>query len=134
SARKSALGREAGLIDVGAITRLIAQCDVVLSIMDPGSAVTFARAAADALRSTRRSTLMVDCNAIAPETVHEIARLIEQAGGRFLDAGIIGPPPRGKARTHLYVSGRGAADLECRAGPQLGVHVIGNDIADASAV
>jgi len=35
-----------------------------------------------------------------------------RAGGRFLDAGIIGPPPRGKAKTNLYVSGPGAADLE----------------------
>jgi hypothetical protein len=66
--------------------------------------------------------------------VHEIADLIGQAGGRFLDAGIIGPPPRGKAKTNLYVSGAGAADLEQLAGPQLIVHVIGGGIADASAL
>jgi 3-hydroxyisobutyrate dehydrogenase-like beta-hydroxyacid dehydrogenase len=62
------------------------------------------------------------------------AGLIEQAGGRFLDAGIIGPPPRGKAKTHLYVSGPGAADLEQIAGPQLIVHAIEGGIADASAL
>ena len=60
----------------------------------------FAREAADALRATDRHTLIVDCNAIAPDTVHEMADLVEKAGGRFLDAGIIGPPPRGKARTN----------------------------------
>src|SRR5215831_6545224 len=134
SQRTRALAREAGLTDVGTLTRLVAECDVVLSIMDPGAAVGFARAAADAVRSTGRSTLMVDCNAIAPKTVHAIADLIEQAGGRFLDAGIIGPPPRGKAKTNLYVSGPGAADLEQLAGPQLIVHVIGGGIADASAL
>ena len=106
----------------------------MLSIMDPGSAVNFAREAADALRASGRHTLIVDCNAIAPETVREIAGVIEQAGGRFLDAGIIGPPPRGKAKTHLYVSGPGAADLEQIAGPQLIVHAIGEGIADASAL
>jgi 3-hydroxyisobutyrate dehydrogenase-like beta-hydroxyacid dehydrogenase len=134
SERTRALAREAGITDVGAVTRLVAECDVVLSIMDPGSALDFARAAADALRVTRRRTLIVDCNAIAPDTVHEIAGLLEQSGGRFLDAGIIGLPPRGKTKTRLYVSGPGAADLEQLAGPQLVVHVIGEGIADASAL
>ena len=134
SERTRALAREAGLTDVGSVARLVAECDVVLSIMDPGAALDFARVAADALRATGRHTLIVDCNAIAPDTVHEIAGLIEQAGGRFLDAGIIGPPPRGKAKTNLYLSGPGAAALEQLAGPQLLVHVIGEGIADASAL
>ena len=134
SARTRALAREAGLTDVGTVTRLVAECDVVLSIMDPGAAVDFARVAADALRATGRHTLIVDCNAIAPDTVREIAALIEQAGGRFLDAGIIGPPPRGSAKTNLYVSGPGATDLEQLAEPQLIVHAIGGGIADASAL
>ena len=53
SERTRALAREAGLTDVGTVARLVAECDVVLSIMDPGAAVDFARAAADALRATR---------------------------------------------------------------------------------
>jgi len=134
SERTRALAREAGLVDVGGVARLVEECDVVLSIMDPGAAVAFAQVVADALRATGRHTLIVDCNAIAPDTVHEIANLIEKAGGRFLDAGIIGPPPRGKAKTNLYASGPGAADLEQLAGPQLLVHVIGEGIADASAL
>jgi 3-hydroxyisobutyrate dehydrogenase-like beta-hydroxyacid dehydrogenase len=88
SERSRALARDAGITDVGTVTRLVDECDVVLSIMDPGAAVGFARVAADALRATGRHTLIVDCNAIAPDTVHEIADLIETAGGRFLDAGI----------------------------------------------
>jgi 3-hydroxyisobutyrate dehydrogenase-like beta-hydroxyacid dehydrogenase len=134
SERTRALASEAGLTDVGTVMRLVAECDVVLSIMDPGSAVNFARVAADALRARGRHPLIVDCNAIAPDTVREIAGLIEGAGGRFLDGGIIGPPPRGKAKTHLYVSGPGAGDLEQFAGPQLVVHAIGEGIADASAL
>ena len=134
SERTRALAREAGLTDVGTVTELVAECDVVLSIMDPGAAVDFARVAADALRASGRHTLIVDCNAIAPDTVHEIAGLVEQVGGRFLDAGIIGSPPRGTAIANLYVSGPGAADLEQLAGPQLVVHVIGEGITDASAL
>jgi 3-hydroxyisobutyrate dehydrogenase-like beta-hydroxyacid dehydrogenase len=102
--------------------------------MNPGSAVDFARDAAAALRSTGRKILIADCNAIAPDTVHEIAGIIEGAGGRFLDGGLIGPPPRGKAKVSLYVSGPGAEDLEAIGGAQLVVTVVSQRIADASAL
>ena len=134
SDRSRALAKEAGLTDVGTIERLVRECDVVLSVMNPGAAVDFARDAANALRSSGRKTLIVDCNAIAPDTVHEIAGMIEGAGGRFLDGGIIGPPPRGSAKANLYVSGPGAADLEALGGPQLIVKVVSERLADASAV
>jgi len=134
SDRTRALAREAGLTDAGSIGQLVARCDVVLSIMDPGTAVDFARLAAEGLRASGSKTLIVDCNAIAPDTVRQIAGIIEQGGGRFLDGGIIGPPPRGKAKTNLYVSGPGAGNLEQLAGPQLIVHAIGDGISDASAL
>ncbi|HJQ61652.1 MAG TPA: DUF1932 domain-containing protein [Burkholderiales bacterium] len=134
SERSRTLAREAGLNDVGTVARLVAECEVVLSVMNPGAALDFAREAANAIRAGRHRTLIADCNAISPDTVHEIAALIEAAGGRFIDGGIIGPPPRGKAKTNLYVSGPGACDLEALAGPQLAVHVVSERIADASAL
>src|SRR3954453_4312676 len=108
SERSRSLAREAGLIDLQTIPRLVSECDVVLSVMNPGAAVDFAREAADALRTSGRRITIADFNAIAPDPVHEIAAIGEKAGGRFLDGGIIGPPPRGKAKTNLYVSGPGA--------------------------
>jgi 3-hydroxyisobutyrate dehydrogenase-like beta-hydroxyacid dehydrogenase len=102
--------------------------------MNPGAAVDFAREAADGLRACGRRTLIVDCNAVAPPTALEIAGIIEGAGGRFLDGCIIGPPPRGTAKTNLYVSGPGAADLAQFAGPQLTVKVISERVGDASAI
>jgi len=134
SERTRALAREAALTDVGSLDRLVTECDVVLSVINPGAALDLARELANALRAAGSHTLIVDCNAIAPDTARQIAEVIEGAGGRFLDAGIIGPPPRGSAKTHLYVSGRGAADLEQLAGPQLIVQVISERIADASAL
>jgi 3-hydroxyisobutyrate dehydrogenase-like beta-hydroxyacid dehydrogenase len=134
SERSRTLAREAGLTDLGTIARLVGECDVVLSVMNPGAAVDFARDAAEAIRATQKRPVIVDCNAIAPGTVHEIARIVEGAGARFIDGGIIGPPPRGKAKTNLYVSGPGAADLQALAGPQLAVHVVSERIADASAL
>ena len=134
SERTRALALAAGLSDVGTLMRLVEECDAVLSVINPGAALDFAREVAEAIRASGRPILFVDCNAIAPETARAIARVIEEAGGRFLDGGIIGPPPRGKAKTELYVSGPGAADLEQLAGPQLTVRVAGDGIADACAV
>ena len=133
SERSRAMAREAGLTDLGTIQQLIGECDVVLSVMNPGAAVDFAREAADALRATKRKTLVADCNAVAPDTAHEIAGIIEAAGGRFVDGGIIGPPPRDK-KTHLYVSGPGASDLEALSGPQLIVQTVSERVGDASAL
>ncbi|MDH3320975.1 MAG: NAD(P)-binding domain-containing protein, partial [Betaproteobacteria bacterium] len=68
SDRSRALAEEAGLTDVGTVARLVAECDVVLSVMNPGAAVDFARDAAEGLRASGRKTLIVDCNAVAPPT------------------------------------------------------------------
>lgn len=134
SARSKALAREAGLIDVGTIAKLTEQCEVILSIMNPGSALEFSGEVAQALRANKRQPLFVDCNAIAPVTMQAVHANIVAAGGRCADAGIIGPPPRGGAKNHLYVSGPEARELEQLATPQISVHVLSERIGDASAV
>ena len=134
SDRSRALAKDAGLADLGSLEKLVTECDVVLSIMNPGAALDFGLELAEAMRHTGSKTVLVDCNAIAPPTAHEIAGLIEKEGGRFLDGGIIGPPPRGNAKTTLYVSGPGAADLQQFAGPQMAVDVVSERIGDASAL
>jgi 3-hydroxyisobutyrate dehydrogenase-like beta-hydroxyacid dehydrogenase len=134
SERSRALAKQAGLTDLGTIARLVDECDVMLSVMNPGAALDFARQAADAIANSAHAPLFLDCNAIAPETVAQIAALIEAAGGRFLDAGIIGPPPRGTAKTNLYVSGPDADDVLQLASPQLTVQVVSDRVGDASAL
>jgi 3-hydroxyisobutyrate dehydrogenase-like beta-hydroxyacid dehydrogenase len=134
SERSRRLAKDAGLTDLESIPRLIAECEVVLSVMNPGAALQFAREAAVAIQGSPHAPLFVDCNAIAPETAREIASLIEAAGARLLDASIIGPPPRRTAKTDLYVSGPGADDILQLGGPQISVHIISDRIGDASAL
>ncbi len=134
SARSKALAAEAGLADVGSIAKLTEQCDVILSVMNPGSALEFAGEVAQALAANKRSPLVVDCNAIAPDTMQAINAKITAAGGRCADGGIIGPPPRGTAKTNLYVSGPDARALEQIATPQLIVRVLSERLGDASAI
>jgi hypothetical protein len=47
--------------------------------------------------------VFVDANAVSPATAREIAAIIGEHGGRFVDGGIIGPPPPGGG-TRLYLS------------------------------
>ena len=134
SARSKALAEQAGLTDVGSIAKLVASCDVILSIMNPGSALEFAGEVAQALAASKRSLLFVDCNAISPVTMQQINLKITAAGGRCADAGIIGPPPRGPATMTLYVSGPEARELEQLTTPGITVHFMSERSGDASAI
>jgi 3-hydroxyisobutyrate dehydrogenase-like beta-hydroxyacid dehydrogenase len=134
SARSKTLAQEAGLTDLGSIARLAAECEVVLSIMNPGAALEFAGEVAQALASNHCRPLFVDCNAISPDTMRRIDQIITAAGGRCADGGILGPPPRGAAKTRLYVSGPEARELEQLATPNLIVRALSDRIGEASAL
>lgn len=134
SERTRSLAREAGLNDCGSMHNVVATCDIVLSILNPGAAVDNARAAAAAIKATGKRCVFVDCNAVAPQTAIEIDGIIRAAGGTCIDGGIIGPPPRGKAGMRLYVSGPEAALLAPLATPGIDVRVMGERIGDASAI
>jgi 3-hydroxyisobutyrate dehydrogenase-like beta-hydroxyacid dehydrogenase len=134
SERSRKMAAEAGLTDVGSIARLVAEADLVMSVMNPGAALEFAREAAEAIRAQAHKPAFIDCNAVAPDTMREIEAAIRAAGSRCLDGGLIGPPPRGNAKVNLYVSGPGAGDLAQIANEQLKVHVMSERLGDASAI
>jgi 3-hydroxyisobutyrate dehydrogenase-like beta-hydroxyacid dehydrogenase len=134
SERSRKMAAEAGLTDVGSIARLVAESDLVVSVMNPGAALEFAREAAEAIKGQSRKPAFIDCNATSPDTMREIEAAIKAAGARCLDGGLIGPPPRGKAKVNLYVSGAGAEDLTQLANEQLRVHVLSERLGDASAI
>ncbi len=134
SPRTRALAAEAGLADCGSVDELVVSCDLILSILNPGAAVDKAREVAAAIKKTGKKTVFADCNAISPQAGHEIDAIIRAAGGTFIDAGIIGSPPRGKSSTRLYVSGPEAALFTQISHPNIQVRVISDRIGDASAV
>jgi 3-hydroxyisobutyrate dehydrogenase-like beta-hydroxyacid dehydrogenase len=134
SARTRTLAADAGIIDVGSLTRLATDCDVILSIMNPGSALAFANELAVTIQTTKHSPLFVDCNAISPDTMRAIDERITAAGGRCADAGILGPPPTAMVKSRWFVSGPEARVLEQLATPQLSVQVMSERIGDASAL
>jgi hypothetical protein len=103
-------------------------------VLVPARALDLAREVAGAIRATGAAPLYVDCNAIAPRTVRQIGETILSAGGRFADAGIIGPPPRRPGQTRFYTSGPGAAEFAALAAFGLDVRVIEGEIGAASGL
>jgi len=121
----------AGLEDVGSLRDLVAASDVILSVCPPESALDVARDVAAA----GFARMYVDGNAVSPATAREIAVVIEGAGATFIDGGIIGPPPRKRGTTRLYVSGAGAAQTKALFGDSaLEVIVLDAPAGAASAV
>jgi 3-hydroxyisobutyrate dehydrogenase-like beta-hydroxyacid dehydrogenase len=131
SGRSAATARraaEAGLRDAVAVDELAQTSDVILSVCPP-------HAAADVARSVSNFRgVFVDANAVAPATARRIADDVERGGARFVDGGIIGPPPR-DAETRLYLAGGQAeAVAELFAGTPVDARVVSDEPGAASAL
>jgi len=106
-----------------------------LSILPPGDAVALARRFAGALTASNSKPVYVDCNAVSPRTVERIAAAIAPAGSPFVDAGIIGAPPKpNDAGPRFYASGPHAPRFAALKDFGLDVRVLGGPMNAASAV
>jgi 3-hydroxyisobutyrate dehydrogenase-like beta-hydroxyacid dehydrogenase len=129
------LAAEAGMHDTGNLGELVRTCDLLISVVSPGIARQIAEEVAAAMRESGRRVAFADVNAISPQLARDEERIICDAGGLFIDGGIVGPPPRGeKARPKLYVSGPDAPLFEQIQHPNLQVRVLSERAGDASAL
>jgi 3-hydroxyisobutyrate dehydrogenase-like beta-hydroxyacid dehydrogenase len=121
--------------DTGDLGTLVRTCDLVISVVNPGIARQVAENVAGAIRESGRPIAYADMNAISPQLARDEERIICDAGGLFIDGGIVGPPPRPeKARPKLYVSGPDASLFEQIKHPNLQVRVLSDRAGDASAL
>ena len=86
---------EAGLEDAGSAQKMARRADVILSVCPSHAALDVARSVAGF------PGIYVDANAVSPATALAIAA----ERGRFVDGGIVGPPPLEGRTTRLYLSG-----------------------------
>src|SRR3972149_334669 len=107
---------EAGFRDLPSSDALVGEADLILSVLVPAEATAIAEAVAAAVRRTGARPAFAECNAIAPQTVLAIERVIAAAGAPFIDAGIIGGPPREGYSPHIYPSRPGTAPPAGRCG------------------
>ena len=125
---------EAGMLAKPDLPTLLADAEVVLSILPPAVSQSVAAEIAGVVRDTGRGFIFVECNAISPAHVQIIAGLFEQLPCTFVDGGIIGGPPRDDYRPHLYLSGTIADDLDAILSPAFDVRWLGTEIGTASAM
>ena len=134
SERTRALAEEAGFRAVSGIDSIVEEADLVMSILVPSEAISVAREAAAAMKRTGASPAYADCNAVSPDTARELGGIIEAAGGRFIDAGIIGGPPGSGSPPRFYASGPHEAVIGELDGKGIIVPLLGGDVGRASAI
>jgi len=135
SAKSAERAKKNGLIAIDDDRALLEGAAFVLSIVPPAEAVPLARRLAPALAECAVKPLYVDCNAVSPVTVAEVATIVERAGTGFVDAGIIGGPPRGGAPgPKFYASGPLAPRFAALHEHGLDVRPIEGGIGGASAL
>jgi 3-hydroxyisobutyrate dehydrogenase-like beta-hydroxyacid dehydrogenase len=136
SARTAALAAEAGIEDVPDDQTLVREADMILSILAPSAAGEVAERVAAALRATHADLCYVECNAISPQTTRRIGARLTAAGARYVDAGIIGGPPKpGQSRdTRFYASGVHADEFAELRDYGLEIRLLGDEIGKASGI
>ena len=98
--------RAAGMVAAADERELLEGTDFFLSIMPPGEAEQLARRLAPTLEALDAKPVYLDCNAVSPQTAIRIGEIIAPTGAHFVDAGIIGGPPRpGYKGPSIYASG-----------------------------
>mgnify|MGYP001204356249 CR=1 FL=1 len=125
----------AGIREVGDIEALVAEANLVVSILPPEIAENVADEVCAAMTKTGSTPAYAEMNAIAPTTAKRIADQINAAGAVFIDGGIIGWAPfKSKSDTRLYVSGTSAGLMEELNGNGKRIINLGDEIGRASAV
>ena len=120
-----------GLVEVNSLAEICRTCDIILSVCPPHAAENVARAVIE----TGFKGLYLDANAIAPQRAINIGRLMDGAGIRFVDGGIIGGPAWTPKQTWLYLSGKHVKDIvTCFSNGPLEIRVLGDEIGKASAL
>src|SRR5204862_4612372 len=120
SAASRGLAAKAGIEDVGSLAAAVRAATLVLSIVPPAAARGFAAEAALAIRETGARPTFVDCNAVAPNTVHDVEAIVAPTGAPFVDVGIVGRRPGpGGGRTRFYAAGAPRRPARDRSAPQM---------------
>lgn len=134
SERTRGLAAAANMRDVPTLDDLVAESDLVLSILVPAEAMAVCRSIAEAVKRTGADVVFADCNAVSPRTSIAMADVLTEAGGRYVDGSIIGGPPRDGYAPRFYVSGPDAAVFSVLDAKGIEVRDLGGEIGRASAM
>lgn len=110
---------------------LLDRSDLVISAVTASQALAVAREAAGLIRP---GTWFLDLNSASPGTRHQSASLIDSAGGRFVEAGVMTSVPPHGIRVPMLLGGPHAAALAPRLiAWGMNVQVVSGELGVASA-
>ena len=128
-----ARARAAGIETVATLGALLAPSSVFLSLVPSDAAVELAHSVA-AARPDGRDLLFIEANAISVRSLAGARAAVERTGAAFVDAGIVGPPPGGKAQATVYLSGPQRARAFFLRDAGLAIADLGDDVGAASSL
>ena len=134
SDRTRQLAEVAGIVDVSPLSQTLDSSDIVLSVLVPERAVDVASQVASWIRTTGKPLAFADCNPVAPKTAKLMADIVDGAGGRYIDAGIIGSPPGRGEPPRFYASGPNEQILAQLDGRGISVPTMGGENGRASSI
>jgi len=134
SNRTKQLSEQAGITDVPNMNDLVEQSDVLMSVTVSEAVPGLCREIADAVKATGTDLLFAECNAIAPELSKEMEGVLKAGGARYVDASIIGGPPRNGSSPRVYASGDNASEFEQLRDFGLDVRNLGPQLGRASGI
>lgn len=111
----------------------LGKADIILSVVSPEYAEATAERIAAACAGS--NAIYADLNAITPARAQRICTIVEKAGMRFADGGIVGPPPRdGGKEPVIYLSGPVAGEAAGLRVYGLRTEVLHGPVGEASAL
>ena len=131
-ARRPAMDKSAVCACVSS-TSAVTASSLILSLVTADQALAAAQACADSLTP---GAIFCDMNSIAPDTKRAAAKLIEAAGGRYVDVAVLAPVHPSHLAVPLLLAGAAAGDAKA-ALQALGFsncRVVGSEVGRASAI
>ncbi|HLQ31090.1 MAG TPA: NAD(P)-binding domain-containing protein [Chloroflexota bacterium] len=123
----------AGIECLASLDEVLRQADLVISLVTPVGATPLARDVAAAMQRTGRRITYVEGNSISPSTAQAIGAIICQAGGEFVDGGIVGGAAELETAT-FYLSGEDAEAVAPRIEPAVRTSIVGPRVGQASGL
>ena len=117
----------------GTLEQALDTARVILSLVTAGEALN---AAQDAAKHIAAGSIYFDMNSVSPATKRAAAKVIEAAGGYYVDAAVMSPVHPARLAAPLLLSGRHASKGE-RILREIGFEsprCVGSKVGDASAI
>ena len=105
---------------------------IIVSAVTAASSADVAREAASTLTPGQ---IFADLNSVSPGTKRSNAKVIESAGGRYVDVAVMAPLPPYGLKVPILLGGEAATDLAARLVPAgMNFEIVADDIGTASAI